>query len=547
MKICLWTKRRFMINKNFKPVVLAVLDGWGEWDVAIGNPLKVAKLPNIRRLDQYYPKLLLEASGISVGLPWGVMGNSEVGHQTMGIGQIVFEPLPTIDMAIRSGSFYENPVLSEIMEYAKEHQVDFHVWGLISDGGVHSRLNHLFALLEMAKKNGLKEVYIHAVMDGRDTPPASGHEFLGKLLDFTKRLGIGKIATIVGRFYAMDRNANWDRIERALSAWTLCQGNYESDPLEGIGNQYARQIFDEYLEPIVITDKSGKPLVRIKDGDAVLCFNFRGDRARQMSRIFTGSRGQEILAAHPGNIKYACLTRYEKDIDAPVAFPPATIAARLGEVLSAAGLKQLRIAETEKYAHVTYFFNGGKEEAFSDEERILIPSKNALSYATVPEMSAKEITDRLLSEINAGRHDFILVNYANPDMVGHTGVLDAGVKAVETVDRELKRLAETVLGAGGCLLVTADHGNVEEMINLETGEPDTKHSTNPVPCWLVHNDWAFLAPCANTLLPTQMEGMLVDIAPTILELCGLDKPEGMTGRSLVPLFKVKQLKAEEKT
>jgi 2,3-bisphosphoglycerate-independent phosphoglycerate mutase len=526
---------------KYKPVVLVVLDGWGEWNVAIGNPLVVAKLPTIAALNQYYPKILLEASGISVGLPWGVMGNSEVGHQTMGVGQIVFEPLPTIDMAIQGGSFFKNRVLKDIFSYVKDKQVNLHIWGLMSDGGVHSRLTHLFALLDMARREGLNKAYIHAVMDGRDTPPSSGQEWMAKTMEFTKKIKFGQVATVIGRYWAMDRNQNWDRVEKAAAAWFECQGDFISDPLSGIANQYQKNVFDEYLEPMVVVDQNGLPVARIKDGDAVICFNFRGDRARQMTRALTSRSFREFKKAMmPANVKCACFTSYEKELTVPVAFPPHKISTRLGEILSAAGHNQLRIAETEKYAHVTYFFNGGKEEPFPGEDRILVASKNAPSYATVPEMSAAEITDRAIGEIKAGKHDFVLLNYANPDMVGHTGVFNAGVKAVETVDRELKRLIEAVLQAHGCLVVTADHGNIEEMINVETGGIDTKHSTNPVPCWLVRPDGARAKPLPPELLPAQMEGMLADVTPTVLELLGHDRPDGMTGHSLLPLFDFKQ-------
>jgi 2,3-bisphosphoglycerate-independent phosphoglycerate mutase len=524
-----------------KPIVQVILDGWGEWNVTIGNPLKAANLPTINHLDQYYPKLLLEASGMSVGLPWGIMGNSEVGHQTMGAGQIIFEILPTIDMAIQGGSFFTNQAINDALKYAKDSSADLHIWGLLSDGGVHSRFDHLVALLQLAKTKGLKDVFIHVVTDGRDTPPDSAKDYVTKLLTVIKNLGIGKITTITGRYYTMDRNQNWDRIEKSFLAFTRCQGIMEKDPLGAIANQYNKKVYDEYLEPIVMVDDEGIPIGRIKDNDAVICFNFRGDRARQMTRAFTDREFKEFDQAEiPQNVNYTGFTQYDDELKANVAFPPQKITTRLGEILANMGKKQLRIAETEKYAHVTYFFNGGLEEPFANEDRLLVPSKNVPSYADIPEMSAYEITERLINRINEDKYDFILVNYANPDMVGHTGVYPAGIKAVEHVDICLDKLIKAVLEKEGALIITADHGNIEEMINVHNGEVDTKHSTNPVPCWLVTPGSKRTRPLPPDLLPSDIEAMIVDIPATVLELLGITKPKDMTGRSLIPAFALKQ-------
>ncbi len=526
--------------KQYKPIVLVILDGWGEWNVSIGNPLAVAKLPTINSLNQYYPKLLLEASGMAVGLPWGVMGNSEVGHQTMGVGQIVFESLPTIDMAVQGGSFFKNETLFEALNYVKQKQVSLHLLGLVSDGGVHSKLEHLFALLEMAKSMGVESVFIHAVTDGRDTPPESAKDYLEKLITATKNIGIGRIATISGRYYTMDRNKNWGRIEKSFLAFTEGKGIFEKDPFLAVDNQYKNKVYDEYLEPVVMVDEAQKPIGLIGDNDAVICFNYRGDRARQITRAFTVAGFSEFKQAkQPQNIKYVCFTPYEKDLPVAVVFPPKKINTRVGGILAELGKKQLRIAETEKYAHVTYFFNGGLEEPFKDEDRLLVPSKNAPTYADVPEMSAYEITASLTAAIESRKHDFILVNYANADMVGHTGVFAAGVKAVEHVDVCLDKLIKIVLKQQGCLIVTADHGNIEEMINVQTGEVSTKHSTNPVPCWFIAPDNKRPQPLPANMLPGDIAGMIVDIPPTILELSGVNKPDDMAGRSLIPVFSMK--------
>ncbi|HTW96321.1 MAG TPA: 2,3-bisphosphoglycerate-independent phosphoglycerate mutase [Candidatus Methylomirabilis sp.] len=522
--------------KKKKPIVLAILDGWGEWDVEKGNPFFKTKLPTIERLNAHFPKIYLQASGLAVGLPWGVRGNSEVGHQTIGSGQIIFQFLPAISAAIGDGTFFKNQVLLDGMARAGKNNANLHLIGLLSDGAVHSHLEHLFALLEMAKKNGAPEVYIHAVTDGRDTHPQSAKRFLASLENKIKEIGIGKIATLSGRYFTMDRNNNWDRIEKAFLALTAGIGLLEKNPHEAIDNQYLRGIYDEYLEPVVLTNETGDPIGQIKDNDTVICFNFRKDRSRQITKAFVLPDFKEFKQAkRPANVSFVCFAPYEEDLPAPVAFHEQVITARLGEILSRNWKRQLRISETEKYAHVTYFFNGGMEEPFFYEDRILIPSKRVATYADAPEMSATEITDKLLEAMSKNNYDFILVNYANSDMVGHTGNIPAAIKALEHVDGCLERLIGGVIEKGGELIITADHGNVEEMLNVYTGEVDTQHSKNVVPCWYVAEQSWIEKPESGVKI--EAGGILVDLAPTILELLGFEKPPQMVGSSLLRQFK----------
>ncbi len=526
--------------RRLKPIVLVVLDGWGETNEKKGNPLKVAQLPTIKKLNQFYPKIYLQASGISVGVPWGESGNSEIGHQTMGSGRITYQNLPRIALSIENGTFFQNKYILKAMQKAKSENKAFHILGLLSDGGVHAHIDHIFAVLEMAKEEGLTNVFVHAITDGRDTPPASGEKYIQKLQRKINKLGIAKIATLSGRYYTMDRNNNWDRIEKAFRAMTEGKGILEEDPLLAIQKQFKKKVYDEYLEPVVITEK-GIPVGLIKDGDCVFFVNYREDRARQITKAFVEKKFDKFSkeTKRPCDITFVTMIEYEKNLPTIVAFPTEKIEKTLGEVLSENGKKQLRIAETEKYAHVTYFFNGGKEKPFKREDRILIPSKNAPSYADIPEMSAREITQKLIEEIEKNKYDFILVNYANPDMVGHTGNFDASVKAVEVVDECLNKLIKSVLIQRGCLIITADHGNVEEVINLKTGERDTEHSSNPVPCW-------FVTPYNHREEPKNQQeeeedeikarGLLCDVAPTILDLLNIPKPNIMTGDSLLPWF-----------
>ncbi|MDD3607219.1 MAG: 2,3-bisphosphoglycerate-independent phosphoglycerate mutase [Candidatus Moranbacteria bacterium] len=524
------------MKKTYKPVVLAILDGWGETPEKRGNAIANATLPTIEKIERNYPKMLLQASGMAVGVPWGEEGNSEVGHQTIGAGQIIYQNLPRIDIAIEEGTFFQNEKLVKGVEWAKNNNSNLHLMGLLSDGGIHSHINHLFALLDLIKDQKFERVFFHIFTDGRDTGTNEGVNFTKKLQRKIESAGIGKIATISGRYYAMDRNNNYDRIKLAFDAMVEGRGILEKDPVEALEKQYKKNNKgDEYIKPIVLVDKNDEPITKIKDNDSIIFFNYREDRARQITKAFILEKfdkfGRDIY--RPKNLKFTGMTLYEKGLPMEVAFPAQKVDMCLGKALSENGKKQLRIAETEKYAHVTYFFNVGKEKPFPGEDRILVPSKNLASYADIPEMSANEITDKLLTEIEKNKYDFILVNYANPDMVGHTGVLKAGIKAVEEVDRQLERLIPKVIEKGGCLLITADHGNVEEMINLKTGEKDTEHSQNPVPLWLVAPDNHQKRERREFL----SQGMLSDLAPTVLDLLGLPKPKEMTGESLLSQLK----------
>ena len=524
-----------------KPIVLVILDGWGEWDMPKGNPLVKAQLPTIDKLNKHYPKTILQASGMAVGLPWGVRGNSEVGHQTIGSGQIIFQFLPAISSSIGDGTFFKNEILLNSITHVKKNKSSLHLIGLLSDGGVHSHIEHLFALLEMAKKENVKDVFVHAITDGRDTHPKSAKQFLDLLQRKMSELGVGKIATISGRYFAMDRNNNWDRIEKSFKAMTRGEGVMEKDCLKAIDSQYEKKIKDEYLEPVVMLGENELPIGLVKNNDSIVCFNFRKDRSRQITRAFTQPEFKEFKdEISLKGVKYTCFVEYKQDSGLPIAFKIKEISTRLGEIISKAGKKQFRISETEKYAHVTYFFNGGVEKPYPGEDRKLIPSKNVPSYDKEPGMSVFEINEELLKTIDSGEHDFIVVNFANADMVGHTGNVGAAVLATELVDKCLDKLIEKVLKKEGTLIVTADHGNVEEMINIYTGEIDTQHSKNPVPCWYVSTS----SYSENVLVQENsknIDGMLIDIAPTILDLMDISKPKDMIGISLIKKFKDKLL------
>ena len=520
----------------YKPVVLVVLDGWGISNNSKGNVLKETELPTIEKLDKYYPMTTLQASGISVGLFWGVSGNSEVGHMAMGAGKIVYQNLPRITLSIQDKTFFKNEALSSAMNNAKEKGTSLHLLGLVGQGSVHSYLEHLFALLEMAKEKGLEKVYIHAFTDGRDSPQTSGTKTLQDLQQHINGIGVGKIASLSGRNWGMDRNNNWDRVENAYRLLTEGKGIEASDPIQCLQDSYAKEITDEYIEPSVMME-NGKPVATIQNGDGVIFFNFREDRAREITRAFVmpefnGFQREKL------DIEFVTMVEYEKDLPVKIAFPPVTLDGGLGQVLSENNLKQLRIAETEKYAHVTYFFNGGKEEPWPGEDRILVPSPSVSKFDEAPEMSADIVTEKISEAIESEKYDFILVNYANADMVGHTGNHDACVTAVQTIDKNINKLITTVLKKGGCLFITADHGNVEEIKNYRTGQIDTEHSSNPVPLW-------FITPTNHreksseeiTRQQGEVGGLLSDIAPTIMELLGISKAEDMNGESLMSILK----------
>lgn len=508
------------MSKLNTPILLAILDGWG-----LGNPqnpynaVAQGKTPNMTLLSEVYPSTELQCSGEAVGLPDGQMGNSEVGHLNIGAGRVVYQELTRITKAIREKDFFTNPVLKRIMEKAKADNGALHLLGLLSDGGVHSHINHLYALVEMAKQYGLTEVYIHGFMDGRDVPPSSGIDFVKALEAKLKEIGVGKLASIAGRYYAMDRDKRWERNEKAYAALVYRKGEEAATGLEAIENAYKRGETDEFVLPTVIGDKD----CGIKANDGVIFFNFRPDRGRQLTRIFVDKNFDGFKRDY-FPLHFATMTQYDETLPVEVAYKPQYLKNTLGEVFSAAGFKQLRIAETEKYAHVTFFFNGGEEKPSEGEDRILVPSPKVATYDLQPEMSALEVTDKLVAAIKARKYDLIILNFANGDMVGHTGIMEAAVKAVETVDACIGKVSKAMREAGGITLITADHGNAEYMFDEATGEPFTAHTTNNVPFILVSE-----AHKGAALVP----GKLADIAPTILDLTGIAIPPEMTGKSLL--------------
>ncbi|MCL2392695.1 MAG: 2,3-bisphosphoglycerate-independent phosphoglycerate mutase [Oscillospiraceae bacterium] len=503
-----------------KQLVLVIMDGYGLAPKSQGNAVTNADTPVLDELFKTYPHTTLSASGEDVGLPDGQMGNSEVGHTNIGAGRVVYQDLPRISRDIKMGTFFENEVLLSVVSSVKASGSALHLMGLVSPGGVHSHIEHLFGLLELAKRNGLSKVYIHCFMDGRDVAPDSGVESIRVLLDQIKSLGVGKIATIMGRFYAMDRDNRWERVALAYNAMVLGQGDFESDPVKAVLNSYDAKVYDEFIEP-VICDKDGL----IRPGDGVIFFNFRPDRAREITRAFTEpefSGFEREKGYFP--VTFICMTQYDEKIpNVKVAYPPDFPKQTFGEYISELGLKQLRIAETEKYAHVTFFFNGGVEQAFPGEERILIQSpKEFLTYDLVPEMSAYKVAEAVCKEIVSEQYDVVIVNFANCDMVGHTGDYEAAIKAVEVVDACVGKIVAVVKQVDGYLLVTADHGNADEMLQTDGIHRHTAHTTNPVP---------FIICGADVQLKSS--GILADIAPTILDMLGLKKPALMTGESLV--------------
>lgn len=501
-----------------KPLMLMILDGWGiNKNPEQKNAITAANPETFYRLLKEYPHSELEASGEAVGLPEGQMGNSEVGHLNIGSGRVIYQPLVEISKDIREGTIYNNPVLKEAFEAAVNGTKRVHFGGLLSNGGVHSHIDHLFGLLEMAKKYGVK-AYVHAFLDGRDTPPKSGEEFVKELEDKMAKLGVGEIATVSGRYYAMDRDKNWDRIKLAYDAIVLGEGNKATSAIQAIENSYAENKTDEFVVPTVI-----EPQGVVKPGDVFINFNFRPDRAREITRALNDKEFDGFERKYP-EIKYYCMRQYDATIDAPIIYGEKDIKNTLGEVLSKAGLSQLRTAETEKYAHVTFFFNGGVEVPFKGEDRKLIASPKVATYDLQPEMSACGVTEGLLEALNSDKYDVIIINYANPDMVGHTGVFEAAVAAVKKIDACIDKISKKVLELGGELLITADHGNVELMEDPVTHAPFTAHTTNKVPFILVSEKYK------NVKLK---DGKLCDIAPTMLDILGLKKPEEMNGTTLI--------------
>ncbi len=508
-----------------KPVVLMVLDGYGLNEKTEGNAIAMANTPVMDKLMAEYPFVKGNASGLAVGLPDGQMGNSEVGHMNIGAGRIIYQDLTRITKDIEDGTFFENKVLLQAIENCKKNNSDLHLWGLLSDGGVHSHNSHLYGLLEMAKKNDLENVYVHAFLDGRDTPPASGKDYVQQLEDKMKEIGVGKIASLSGRYYAMDRDNNWDRVKLAYDSLVTGEGVKATDAVKAVEDSYANDKTDEFVLPTVITDENGQPLSLVKDGDSVIFFNFRPDRAREITRAFCDDKftgfERDFL-----KLTYVCFKDYDETIpNKLVAFEKEEIKNTFGEFLAAHGKKQLRLAETEKYAHVTFFFNGGVEDPNVDEFRLLVNSpKDVATYDLKPEMSAPEVGMDLVEAIKSDKYDVIVINFANPDMVGHTGVIPAAVKAVERVDSLVGDAVQAVKDVDGVLFICADHGNAEKMIDYETGAPHTAHTTNPVPFILVNADPSW---------KLREGGCLADIAPTLIEVMGMEQPKEMTGKSLI--------------
>jgi 2,3-bisphosphoglycerate-independent phosphoglycerate mutase len=509
-----------------KPTMLAILDGWGlSNERGPGNAVLRADTPNLDRLFSEYPHTSLLSCGLSVGLPEGQMGNSEVGHMNIGAGRIVYQSFTEISKSIEDGSFFENAVLLSAINNAINDDRALHIIGLLGPGGVHSHDDHLLALLKLASLRGLKRVYIHACLDGRDTPPKSALGYMRNLLDQIDEIGTGTVATVSGRYYAMDRDKRWDRIQIAYDALTLGTGISSQNPIDAIESAYARKESDEFVKPTNIYKEGSSPIT-ISSGDSVIFSNFRPDRARELTRAFVDPAFDGFTrAAVLDNLTFVTMTDYDASMpNVLIAFPPEQIENTLGEYISSLGLAQLRIAETEKYAHVTFFFNGGEETPNLGEERILVASPKVATYDLKPEMSAYEVTDKVLSAIDEDKFDLIILNFANCDMVGHTGIIDAAVKAVETVDRCIGRIASEILEVGGQMLITADHGNAESMLAID-GSVMTAHSTNPVPLILVRDD-------ANSL-KLESGGILADIAPTLLDMMELQIPKQMTGHSLL--------------
>jgi 2,3-bisphosphoglycerate-independent phosphoglycerate mutase len=518
----------------YKPVVLIVLDGWGLSENTRGNAILEAKLPTIDKLNKFYPQVALQACGISVGLPWGEPGNSEVGHITLGTGKVIYQNMPRITMSIQSGEFFQNPSLLKAIEKVKKNNSALHLMGLLGKGGIHSNIDHLYALVELAKNNNIQKLFIHVFTDGRDSSPTSGIESVKDLEKKLGEYGVGKIASVTGRYFAMDRNNNWDRTQKAYEAIVNGIGEQITSASDYLQKSYAKEILDEYVEPAVIND-SGRPVGKVAAGDSIIFFNFREDRARQLTKAFVLPGFSKFKIEQLKNIIFVTMVQYEEDLPAEVAYEPIEIKNCLGEILSQNNFSQLRIAETEKFAHVTYFFNGGNEEPFTKEDRIIVPSKAVSIFSEAPEMSASEITEKVCEAVEMNKYNFILINFANADIVGHTGDERATISAVESIDKCLEKLIPTVISQGGCLLITADHGNAEELVNIRNGETDTEHSINPVPLWFITADNH--CDTAGKCYAMRVAGLLSDVAPTILDLMGIKKPKDMTGESLLPILK----------
>lgn len=527
-----------MSGKRLRPAVLVMMDGFGIAPDSEGNGVSRAKMPFFNELIKRYPVVTLRASGEAVGLMWGEMGNSEVGHLTAGTGRVFYQSLPRIERAIKDQSFFQNEAFLKIINHTKQSGGTLHLMGILSSGKVHGYDAHCHALLDLAKQQGVSDVAIHAFLDGRDTLYNSGINFIEALEAKMKAVKLGRLASMSGRFYAMDRDNRWDRIEKAYNAIVLGQSAQTAENAsEILKASYAKEVYDEEFPPTVMT-KKGQPLATVKPGDGVIFFNFRPDRAREIARAFVLPTFDKFPRKFVENVAFVSMMELESGLPSEIAFPPIDIKNCLAEVLSASGLVQLHIAETEKYAHVTFFFNGMKEEAFPNEDRVIIPSPKVPSYDAEPKMSAGEITDRVIKEVETGNFDVIIMNYANPDMVAHTGNLQATIEAMEFLDGEVSRLVDAVLKQDGLVLITADHGNAEEVQNLQTGDIDKEHSTNPIPFFIIANQFEGQAGISGdvpngdlSLLPPV--GMLADVAPTLLKILGIPQPPEMDGTPLI--------------
>ena len=505
-----------------KLTMLMILDGFGINEKEEGNSVKLANIPNINQIMKENPNTIIHTSGLDVGLPEGQMGNSEVGHTNIGAGRIIYQDLAKITKSIEDGDFFSKAEFVAAIENCKKNNSNLHIMGLLSDGGVHSHNRHLYGLLELAKRKDFENVYVHCFLDGRDRPPASAEGYITELENKIAEKGVGKIATLSGRFYSMDRDKRWERVSQAYNAMVRGEGEKYTSATAAIEESYQKEVFDEFVKPTVITNKAGEPIATIKSGDSVIFFNFRPDRAREITRSlvdkeFDGFDTEKL------DLYFVCMTPYDETMpNVEVAFRKEEIKNTFGEIVSKNGLKQLRIAETEKYAHVTFFFNGGEEKQYEGEDRILVPSPKVETYDLKPEMSAFEVTEKVVEAIKSEKYDTIILNYANPDMVGHTGNVEASIKALEALDTCVKQVVDAVKEVNGALLITADHGNSEQMIDYVTGEPYTAHTTNPVPLVVIG--------MGNKKVK---EGKLADLAPTMLEIMGIEKPEDMTGESLL--------------
>lgn len=507
-----------------KPVALIILDGFGLQQAGEGNAISLAKKPNFDRIMSEYPHTTLTACGEAVGLPQGQMGNSEVGHLNIGAGRIVYQSLTRVNVAIREGEFEQNPTLVEAVDYAKNKDKALHLFGLLSDGGIHSHINHMFALLKLAAEKGVEKVYLHVFLDGRDVGPQTAKTFIEQTEAKIQEYGVGEIATVSGRYYSMDRDKRWERVEKSYRAMAFGEGPKYPNAMACVEDSYANEVYDEFVLPSVITKEDGEtPVATIADDDAIIFYNFRPDRAIQIGQVFTNEdfRGFDRGENHPKNTHFVCMTHFHETVKGYVAFKPVTMDNTFGEVVAQQGLRQLRIAETEKYPHVTFFFNGGRDAEFPNETRILINSPKVATYDLQPEMSAHEVTEACLEQINGDKQDVIILNFANCDMVGHSGMIEPTIKAVETVDECLGKVVAAIEAKGGVALITADHGNAEIMLTSQH-TPMTAHTTSPVPFIVTNKD-----------VTLQDGGILADIAPTMLDFLNVEQPKEMTGKSLL--------------